>query len=95
MITVPSILYSQTDTRWNSSIGVNVPATGKVTVDGATTELSSTGLDLNSDSSIIHIGATKQWRIRMENDGANDHLYFEHDDLTTGVTWETKLDIMQ
>ena len=94
-ITVPSILYSQTDTRWNSSIGVNVPSTGKVTVDGTTTELSSTGLDLNSDTSVIHIGATKQWRIRMENDGTSDHLYFEHDDLGTGVTWETKLDIMQ
>lgn len=94
-ITVPSILYSETDTRWDSSIGVNVPSTAKVTVDGATTELSSTGLDLNSDTSIIHIGATKQWRIRMENDGTNDHLYFEHDDLGTQTTWETKLDIMQ
>ena len=94
-ITTPSILYSETDTRWNSSIGVNVPALSKITVDGATTELSSTGLDLNADTSVIHLGATKQWRIRMENDGTNDHLYFEHDDLGTQVTWETKLDIMQ
>ncbi|CAM9531977.1 unnamed protein product [Pylaiella littoralis] len=94
-ITVPSILYSETDTRWDSSISVNVPATSKVTVDGTTTELSSTGLDLNSDTSVIHLGATKQWRIRMENDGTNDHLYFEHDDLGTETTWETKLDIMQ
>ena len=94
-ITTPSILYSETETRWDSSIGVNVPAASKVTVDGTTTELSSTGLDLNSDTSIIHIGANKQWRIRIENDGTNDHLYFEHDDLGTQTTWETKLDIMQ
>jgi hypothetical protein len=94
-ITTPSILYSETDTRWDTSVGVNVPAASKVTVDGTTTELSSTGLDLNADTSVIHLGATKQWRIRMENDGTNDHLYFEHDDLGTQTTWETKLDIMQ
>lgn len=94
-ITTPSILYSETDTRWDSSVSVNVPSTAKVTVDGATTELSSTGLNLNSDTSVIHLGAAKQWRIRMENDGTNDHLYFEHDDLGTQVTWETKLDIME
>jgi len=94
-ITTPSILYSETDTRWNSSVSVNVPAASKLTVDGTTTELSSSGLDLNSDTSIIHIGVNKQWRIRIDNDGTNDHLYFEHDDLGTQTTWETKLDIMQ
>lgn len=94
-ITTPSILYSQTDTRWNSSVGVNVPATSKVTVDGATTELSNTGLDLNSDTSVIHFGANKQWRFRIENDGTDDHFYIEHDDLGTQTTWETKMDLMQ
>ena len=94
-ITTPSILYSQAGTRWNSSVGVNVPATAKVTVDGATTELSNTGLDLNSDTSVIHFGANKQWRFRIENDGTDDHFYIEHDDLGTQTTWETKMDLMQ
>lgn len=94
-ITTPSLLYSQVDTRWNSSVGVNVPATAKVTVDGATTELSNTGLDLNSDASVIHFGANKQWRFRIDNDGTDDHFYIEHDDLGTGQIWETKMDLMQ
>lgn len=94
-ITTPSLLYSQVDTRWNSSIGVNVPATAKLTVDGATTELSNTGLDLNSDASVIHFGANKQWRFRIDNDGTDDHFYIEHDDLGTQTTWETKMDLMQ
>lgn len=94
-ITTPSILYSQVDTRWNSSVGVNVPAASKVTIDGTTTELSNTGLDLNSDTSVIHFGANKQWRFRIENDGTDDHFYIEHDDLGTQVTWETKMDLMQ
>ena len=92
---IPSLLYSQGDEQWNSSVPINVPATGKFSVDGTTTELTSSGLDLNSDTSMIQIGSTQQWRIRMANDGTDDHLYFEHDDLGTGVTWEIKLDIMQ
>lgn len=94
-ITTPSILYSQVDTRWNSSVGVNVPATAKVSIDGSTTELSNTGLDLNSDTSVIHFGSNKQWRFRIENDGTDDHFYIEHDDLGTQTTWETKMDLMQ
>ncbi|CAN0249817.1 unnamed protein product [Ectocarpus sp. 6 AP-2014] len=94
-IVVPSVLYSLADTRWDSSITMNVPSTNKFTVGGNVTELSSTGLDVNSDDGVIHLGASKQWRIRMENDGTNDHLYFEHDDDGTQTTWQTKMDIMQ
>ncbi|CAM9090979.1 unnamed protein product [Ectocarpus sp. 12 AP-2014] len=94
-IVVPSVLYSVADTRWDSSITMNVPSTNKFTVGGNVTELSSTGLDVNSDTGVIHLGAQKQWRIRMENDGVSDHLYFEHDDAGTQTTWQTKMDIMQ
>ncbi|CAM9208779.1 unnamed protein product [Pylaiella littoralis] len=94
-IVVPSVLYSEANTRWDSSIDVNVPSTNKFSVGGDAAELSSSGLDLNSDTGVIHLGASKQWRIRMENDGTSDHLYFEHDDLGTQTTWETKMDIMQ
>ena len=94
-IVVPSLLYSMADTRWDSSVDVNVPETNKITVGGNKTEVSSSGLDINSDSGVIHIGSSKQWRIRMANDGAHDHLYFEHDDDGTQSTWQTKLDIMQ
>ena len=92
---VPSILYNETGLRWDSSIDVNVPIANKFTIGGTTTQLLPTGLDLNSDTSVIHIGSAKQWRIRMEDVAGSDHLYFEHDDLGTGVTWEIKLDIMQ
>ena len=94
-IVVPSVLYSVADTRWDSSITMNVPSTNKFTVGGNVTELSSTGLDVNSDTGVIHLGASKQWRIRMENDGTHDHLFFEHDDEGTQTTWQTKMDIMQ
>ncbi len=94
-IVVPSVLYNLADTRWDSSITVNVPSTNKFTVGGNVTELSSTGLDVNSDTGVIHLGANKQWRIRMDNDGTADHLYFEHDDDGTQTTWQTKMDIMQ
>lgn len=94
-IVVPSVLYSEANTRWDSSVNVNVPSTNKFTVGGDVAELSSSGLDLNSDTGIIHLGSSKQWRIRMENDGTSDHLYFEHDDLGTQTTWQTKMDIMQ
>lgn len=94
-IVVPSVLYNVADTRWDSSITMNVPSTNKFTVGGNVTELSSSGLDVNSDTGVIHLGASKQWRIRMENDGTHDHLYFEHDDEGTQTTWLTKMDIMQ
>lgn len=94
-IVVPSVLYSLADTRWDSSITMNVPETNKFTVGGNKTELSSSGLDVNSDTGVIHLGASKQWRIRMENDGVADQLYFEHDDEGSQTTWQTKMDIMQ
>ena len=94
-IVVPSVLYSLADTRWESSITMNVPADKKLTVGGNATELSSSGLDVNSDTGLIHLGANKQWRIRMENDGTHDHLFFEHDDEGSQTTWQTKMDIMQ
>ena len=94
-IVVPSVLYNLAETRWDSSITMNVPSTNKFTVGGNVTELSSSGLDVNSDTGVIHLGAQKQWRIRMENDGTHDHLYFEHDDEGTQTTWQTKMDIMQ
>lgn len=94
-IVVPSVLYSLADTRWDSSITMNVPSTNKFTVGGNVTEMSASGLDVNSDTGAIHLGASKQWRIRMENDGTHNHLYFEHDDAGTQTTWQTKMDIMQ
>lgn len=94
-IVVPSVLYSLANERWDSSITMNVPSTNKFTVGGNVTEMSSSGLDVNSDTGAIHLGANKQWRIRMENDGTHDHLYFEHDDAGTQTTWQTKMDIMQ
>lgn len=94
-VTLPTLLYSQANLAWESSVDVDVPTANKFTVGTNEVELASTGLDLNTDTAMIHIGSTKQWRIRMDNDGSFDHLYFEHDDLGTGVTWETKLDIMQ
>ena len=94
-IVVPSVLYSMADTRWDSSITMNVPSTDKFTVGGNVTEMSASGLDVNSDTGAIHLGANKQWRIRMENDGTHDHLYFEHDDAGNQTTWQTKMDIMQ
>jgi hypothetical protein len=40
------------------------------------------------------MGEGKKWRIRVDNDGTSDHLYFEHDDAGTD-TWVVKMDIMQ
>lgn len=94
-IVVPSVLYNQANVRWDSSVTVNVPSTDKFTVGGNATEMSSSGLSINSDAGVIHLGASKQWRIRMENDGVNDHLYFEHDDEGNQMEWQTKMDIMQ
>lgn len=94
-IVVPSVLYNLTDTRWDSSITINVPSRNKFTVGENVTELSSCGLDVKSDDGVINLGASKQWRMRMENDGAHDHLYFEHDDDGNQTTWQTKMDIMQ
>lgn len=94
-IVVPSVLYSLASERWDSSITMNVPETNKFTVGGTKTVVSSSGLDMNSDTAMIHLGANKQWRIRMENDGVDDHLYFEHDDAGQGLAWQTKMDIMQ
>ena len=93
-ITVPSLLYTEGTTRWESSVGLNVP-TGEILSVGTTTEVTDGEVALNTDSAFIYLGATKQWRIGITNDLDGDHLVIEHDDLGTGVTWETKLDILQ
>ena len=94
-ITTPSILYDQTNVRWNSSVDVNVPTTNKITVGDTDAALSAAGLEMNSDAAVIYLGTNKQWRIGITNDGVDDHLIFSHDDLGTQTTWVTKLDVMQ
>ncbi|CAM9702818.1 unnamed protein product [Ectocarpus sp. 6 AP-2014] len=90
-ITTPTIAYSVANTRWDSTIGLNVDTDAAVTV-GDTTTLDNTSLDLRTDTGHIFMGATQQWRISIYNDGTDDHLSFDH--LEGGI-YVSKLDIMQ
>ena len=90
-ITTPTIAYSVTNTRWESTIGLNVDTAGSVTV-GANTTLADGSLDLRSDTGYIYLGATQQWRLGMYNDGADDHFSIDH--LEGGV-YVSKLDVME
>ena len=91
---VISLLYSSADNRWESTVGVNV-ATGHALSVGTTTEIIDGEVSLNTDSAFFYFGATKQWRLGTTSDVDGDHFVIAHDDLGTGVTWVTKLDILQ
>ena len=92
--TVPSLLYSQPNTRWESSVSVNVPTTGTLSV-GTTTEVTDGEVALNTDSAFVYLGANKQWRMGIVNDVDGDHFQISHDDLGTQTTWEVKMDVLQ
>lgn len=93
-ITTPSLTYSNADSEWKMSVGLNIDAAGALSV-GTTTTLSTAGLDLRSDTAYIFIGATQQWRLGMYIDGSGDHFEIAHDDLGTQTTWVTKLDVLE
>ena len=93
-ITTPSLTYSNADSEWKMSIGLNIDAAAALSV-GTTTTLSTAGLDLRSDTAYIFIGATQQWRLGMYIDGSGDHFEIAHDDLGTQTTWVTKLDVLE
>lgn len=93
-ITTPSILYSEPNTRWESSVSVNVPTTGTLSV-GTTTSITEGEVALNTDSAFVYLGANKQWRMGIVNDVDGDHFQISHDDLGTQTTWEVKMDVLQ
>lgn len=98
-IDTPSLLYSEPNARWESSVSVNVPTTvngspGILSV-GATTAVTDGEVALNTDSAFVYMGATKQWRMGITTDVDGDHFQISHDDLGTGVTWEVKMDVLQ
>lgn len=90
-ITTPTIAYSVANTRWESTVGLNVDTAGAVSV-GTTTTLADGSLDLRSDTAYIYIGATQQWRLGMYNDGTDDHFSIDH---LEGGSYVSKLDVMQ
>jgi len=92
--TVPSLLYSQPNIRWESSVSVNVP-TGETLSVGATTEVTDGEVALNTDSAFVYMGVNKQWRMGITNDVDGDHFQIAHDDLGTQTTWEVKMDVLQ
>jgi hypothetical protein len=93
-ISTPSLLYSEPNTRWESSVGVNVPATESLTV-GTTAEVSDGVVSLKTDSAFVYLGANRQWRMGIVNDADGDHFQISHDDLGTQATWEVKMDVLQ
>ena len=92
--TIPSLLYSTPNTRWESSVSVNVP-TGETLSVGTTTEVTDGEVALNTDSAFVYFGANKQWRMGIVNDVDGDHFQISHDDLGTQTTWEVKMDVLQ
>lgn len=90
-ITTPTIAYSVGNTRWESTVGLNVDTAASVTV-GTTTSLTDGSLDLRTDTGFIFFGANQQWRLGMFNDGTNDHFTIEHFE---GGVYVSKLDIQQ
>lgn len=93
-ITTPSFLYSEPNTRWETSVSLNVP-TGETLSVGTTTEVTDGEVALNTDSAFMYLGANKQWRIGITTDGDGDHFQIAHDDLGTQVTYEVKMDVLQ
>lgn len=92
-ITTPSILYSEPNTRWESSISVNVP-TGETLSVGATTAVTDGEVALNTDSAFVYFGVNKQWRLGIVNDVDGDHFQISHDDDGT-QTYLVKMDVLQ
>lgn len=90
-IVTPTIGYNVANTRWESTIGLNVDTLGAVSV-GANTTLADGSLDLRSDTGYIYIGSTQQWRLGMYNDGTDDHFAIDH--LEGGI-YVSKLDVME
>lgn len=90
-ITTPTFLYSETGTRWEMSVPLDV--TGDIST--STTTIGAAGLEMLSDTSVIYFGATQQWRMGISNDGTNDFFEISHDDLGTQTTWETKMSIQE
>eukprot|EP00752_Nemacystus_decipiens_P004382 g4005.t1 len=90
-ITTPTIAYSVTNTRWESTIGLHVD-TGEAVTVGATATLDESSLDLRTDTGYIYIGATQQWRLGIYNDGTDDHFSIDH--FESGV-YVSKLDVME
>lgn len=93
-ITVPSLLYSEPNSRWESSVSVNVPTDQTLSV-GTTTDITDGEVALNTDSAFVYLGANKQWRMGIVNDADGDHFQISHDDLGTQTTWEVKMDVLQ
>lgn len=91
-ITIPSILYSQADVRWETSVGLHVPSTSTFTV-GDSTEVTDGSLALKSDSGIVFFGGSKQWRLGIFSDDDGDHFQIAHDDDGSD-TYVTKLDVL-
>lgn len=91
-ITIPAIAYSVANTRWESTVGLNVVDTAGAVTVGATTTLTDGSLQLASDTGYIYIGATQQWRLGMYSDGTDDHFVIDH--LEGGV-YVSKLDVME
>lgn len=92
-ITTPSILYSEPNTRWESSVSVNVP-TGETLSVGTTTAVTDGEVALNTDSAFVYFGANKQWRLGIVNDVDGDHFQISHDDAGT-QTYLVKMDVLQ
>ena len=92
-ITTPSILYSEPNTRWESSISLNVP-TGETLSVGAATAVTDGEVALNTDSPFVYFGVNKQWRLGIVNDVDGDHFQISHDDAGT-QTYVVKMDVLQ
>ncbi|ACH46798.1 unknown [Feldmannia species virus] len=88
-ITTPTLLYSETDARWETSVGLNVP----VLTVGSNTEVADDSVSLKSNDANFFFGANKQWRLGIVNDADGDHFQIAHDDDGT-ETYVTKLDVL-
>lgn len=88
-ITVPSLLYSESNARWETSVDLNVPT---LTV-GTDTEITNSSVSLKSDSGELFFGANNQWRLSIVTDVDGSHFQVSHDDDGT-QTYVTKMDVL-
>ncbi|AAR26913.1 FirrV-1-B38 [Feldmannia irregularis virus a] len=88
-ITVPSLLYSESNARWETSVDLNVP---NLTV-GTDTEITNSSVSLKSDSGELYFGANKQWRLSIVTDTDGSHFQVAHDD-DGSQTYVTKMDVL-
>lgn len=89
-ITPPSITYSDTNSEWTMSLGLQIDAAAAFTV--GTTIVDTTGISMTAATPYITFGAAAEWRLGIYNDGVDDHFVIEHED---GAGYVTKLDILQ